>query len=82
MLELQNATRGGAEVLLLLTVPGDEQSIMCGINLTSTQTALPGEPRALRLVVSGTTAQAACSEMHLHTRKECAEGRTMGRDGA
>ena len=56
MLELQNATRGGAEVLLLLTVPGEEQqSITCGINLTSTQTAVPGEPRVLRLVVSGTT---------------------------
>lgn len=61
MLKLNNATRGGEEVLLLLTVPGEGQGITCGINLTSTQTAGPGEAQAL--VVSGTIA------LHTHACK-------------
>jgi len=35
MLELQHASIGGAEVLLLLKVPAEGQSITCGINFSS-----------------------------------------------
>jgi hypothetical protein len=52
MLELQHASIGGAEVLLLLKVPAEGQSITCGINFSSAPSSAAAHDEG-RMVVTG-----------------------------
>jgi len=52
MLQLQHASIGGAEVLLLLKVPAEGQSITCGINFSSAHSSAAAHDKGM-LVVTG-----------------------------